>query len=29
LSNSGINTEFNRYVKWTGAFVNLKDITKY
>jgi hypothetical protein len=22
-------TEFIRYVKWAGAFVNLKDITKY
>jgi hypothetical protein len=29
LSNSGIKTEFIRYVKWAGAFVNLKDITKY
>jgi hypothetical protein len=29
LSNSGINTEFIRYVKWAGAFVNPKDITKY
>jgi hypothetical protein len=24
LSNSGINTEFIKYVKWAGAFVNLK-----
>jgi hypothetical protein len=29
LSNSGINTEFIKYVKWAGAFVNLKDMTKY
>ena len=29
LSNSGLNTEFIKYVKWAGAFVNLKDITKY
>jgi hypothetical protein len=29
LSNSGINTEFIRYVKRAGAFVNPKDITKY
>jgi hypothetical protein len=24
-----MNTEFIRYVKWAGAFVNPKDITKY
>jgi hypothetical protein len=29
LSNSGINTEFIKYVKWAGAFVNPKDMTKY
>jgi hypothetical protein len=29
LSNSGINTEFIKYMKWAGAFVNPKDITKY
>jgi hypothetical protein len=29
FSNLGINIEFIRYVKWAGAFVNLKDITKY
>jgi hypothetical protein len=29
LSNSGMNTEFIKYVKWAGAFVNPKDITKY
>jgi hypothetical protein len=29
LSNSGINTEFIKYVKWAEAFVNSKDITKY
>jgi hypothetical protein len=29
LSNSGMNTEFIRYVKWAGAFVNPKDITRY
>jgi hypothetical protein len=29
LSNSGINTEFIKYVKWDGAFVNPKDMTKY
>jgi hypothetical protein len=29
LSNSGMNTEFIRYVKWAAAFVNPKDITKY
>jgi hypothetical protein len=28
LSNSGINTEFIKYVKWAGAFVNPKDMTK-
>jgi hypothetical protein len=29
LSNSGMNIEFIRYVKWSGAFVNPKDITRY
>jgi hypothetical protein len=29
LSNSGMNTELIRYVKWAGAFVNPKDITRY
>jgi hypothetical protein len=29
LSNSGMNTKFIKYVKWAGAFVNPKDITKY
>jgi hypothetical protein len=29
LSNSGMNTEFIRYVKWAGEFVNPKDITRY
>ena len=29
LSNSGMNIEFINYVKWAGAFVNLKDMTKY
>jgi uncharacterized DUF497 family protein len=29
LSNSGINIEFIKYVKWAGAFVSLKDMTKY
>jgi hypothetical protein len=29
LSNSGINTEFIKYVKWARAFVNPKDMTKY
>jgi hypothetical protein len=29
LSDSGINTEFIRYLKWVVAFVNPKDITKY
>jgi hypothetical protein len=29
LSNSGINTEFIKYVKWAGAFVNPKDMTRY
>jgi hypothetical protein len=29
LSNSSINTESIKYVKWAGAFVNLKDMTKY
>jgi hypothetical protein len=29
LSSSGMNTEFIKYVKWAGAFVNPKVITKY
>jgi hypothetical protein len=29
LSNSDMNTEFIKYVKWAGVFVNPKDITKY
>jgi hypothetical protein len=29
LSNSGINTEFIKNVKWARAFVNPKDIIKY
>jgi hypothetical protein len=29
LSNLGMNTEFINYVKWAGAFVNPKDMTKY
>jgi hypothetical protein len=29
LSNSGINIEFIKYVKWAGAYFNLKDMTKY
>jgi hypothetical protein len=29
LSNSGMNTEFIKYVNWAGAFVNPKDMTKY
>jgi hypothetical protein len=29
VSNSGINTEFIKYMKWAGAFVNPKDMTKY
>jgi hypothetical protein len=29
LSNLGINIEFIKYVKWAGAFVNPKDMTKY
>jgi hypothetical protein len=29
LSNSAMNTEFIKYVKWAGEFVNPKDITKY
>jgi hypothetical protein len=29
LSNSGMNNEFIKYVKWAGAFVNPKDMTKY
>jgi hypothetical protein len=29
FSYSGMNIEFIKYVKWAGAFVNPKDITKY
>jgi hypothetical protein len=29
LSNSGINIEFIKYVKWAGALVSPNDITKY
>jgi len=29
LSNSGIKTEFIRYIKFAGAFVNPKDMTRY
>jgi hypothetical protein len=29
LSNSSMNTEFIRYVKWAGAFVSPKDTTRY
>jgi hypothetical protein len=29
LSNLGMNTEFIKYVKWTRAFVNPKDMTRY
>jgi hypothetical protein len=29
LSNSGINTEFIKYMKYAGALVSPKDITKY
>jgi hypothetical protein len=29
LSNSSMNTEFIKYVKWAGAFVNPKDMTRY
>jgi hypothetical protein len=29
LSNLSMNIVFIKYVKWAGAFVNLKDITKY
>jgi hypothetical protein len=29
LSNSGMNTEFIKYVKWARAFVNPKDMTKF
>jgi hypothetical protein len=29
LSNSDMKTEFMRYMKCTGAFVNPNDLTKY
>jgi hypothetical protein len=29
LSNSGMNTEFIRYMKYVGALVSPKNITKY
>jgi hypothetical protein len=29
LSNSGMNTEFIRYIKCAGALVSPNDITKY
>ena len=29
LSSSGMNTEFIRYMKYAGAFVSPKDMTKY
>jgi hypothetical protein len=29
LSNSGIKTEFIRYIKYAGAFVRPKDMTRY
>jgi hypothetical protein len=29
LSSSGMKTEFIRYMKWAGAFVNPKDMTRY
>jgi hypothetical protein len=29
LSNSGMNTEFIRYMKYVGALVSPNDITKY
>jgi len=29
LSNSGMKTEFIRYIKYAGAFVNPKDMTRY
>jgi hypothetical protein len=29
LSNSGMNTEFIRYMKYAGALVSPNDITKY
>jgi hypothetical protein len=29
LNNSGMNTEFMRYMKCAGAFVNAKDMTRY
>jgi hypothetical protein len=29
LSNSGINTEFIRYINYAGAFIKPKDMTRY
>jgi hypothetical protein len=29
LSNSGINIEFIKYIKYAGAFVKPKDMTRY
>jgi hypothetical protein len=29
LSNSGMKTEFMRYMKYAGVFVNLNDMTRY
>jgi hypothetical protein len=29
LSNSDMNTEFMRYMKCAGAFINPKDMTRY
>jgi hypothetical protein len=29
LSNSGIKTEFIRYIKYAGAFVRPNDMTRY
>jgi hypothetical protein len=29
LSNSGMNNEFIKYMKYAGALVNPKDITRY
>jgi hypothetical protein len=29
LSNSGIETELIRYIKYAGAFVNLTNMTRY
>ena len=29
LSSSGVTTEFIRYMKYAGAFVSPKDMTKY